>query len=607
LAFAFDDCFRSASRFVNRMRWFAVFGFGIYALLQFFPPQADILLADILNSTNFQAVTGISTNSARATAVMMITIGMFALLNHFDAVMRRQTQEALARVDAQLRKALEITGLGSWEWDIVGDTANWSDEMRAIFGAAQDCDLDFEFFVKHVHTDDREAVKHAVRFCFENHTPYKMKHRLIAADGRVKIVEARGEVEFGHDGKPNLMSGSMLDITELEEARAAIHKREAKLSRLLEVAPEAIIITDEKGRIVLFNEGAQDIFGHTAEETMGHSIDMSMPERFRRAHHGHIHGFAAGSDSNKRMGERNEIAGVRKNGEEFPARATISKYESSDGVSFTVWLRDSTHSKMIRDELLAAKAAAEAASAAKSNFIAHMSHELRTPLNAILGFSELMETETFGPLGHDRYREYAGDIRRSGAHLLSVISDILNISQLDAGKTILNEMDAVDVTELLEECAKWVGTKADASRVELVVNVASDVPPLWGDRRLLTQIFLNLLSNAVKFTPEGGMVEVFAEENHDAGVRVGVKDTGIGMTVEQAARGGEQFLQFDETRSRKFEGTGLGLSIAKRLIELHGGRLEVESAPDVGTTFTVTMPPGPTAFASPEAPNAAWG
>lgn len=387
------------------------------------------------------------------------------------------------------------------------------------------------------------------------------------------------------------MLGSMLDVTELEEGRAALHERDAKLSRILQAAPEAVIVADHNGRITLFNEGAQEIFGYAPGEIVGRSIVMLMPEESRAHHDAYISDFAAAPDSRKRIGKNGEISGRRKNGEIFPGKATISKLETPDGFTYTVWLRDITASKAIREELIAAKTAAEAASNAKSNFIANMSHELRTPLNAILGFSEIMEMETYGSIGHPRYREYIGDIRRSGTHLLSIVRDILSISELDAGKTQLNEEEILDAGELLNECAKWVEDRAKKAGVRLNVACPLDTPYVRADKRLLTQVVLNLLSNATKFTPEGGSIEVSAQEAEDGSLRFSVRDTGIGMTTDQISRIGEPFLQFDESRSRKFAGTGLGLSIAKRLVERHGGSLNVQSTPNIGTVFFFDLPP----------------
>nr|TFG53927.1 MAG: PAS domain S-box protein [Hyphomicrobiales bacterium] len=245
-----------------------------------------------------------------------------------------------------------------------------------------------------------------------------------------------------------------------------------------------------------------------------------------------------------------------------------------------------------KNAVLAAKAAAEASNTAKSNFMANMSHELRTPLNAILGFSEIMEAELYGPHSNPLYRSYANDIRKSGQHLLSVINDILTVSRCEIGKIELHEEAAINVEEMITKCMKWVECQAADGAVELRTIIAPGLPALRGDPRLLVQALLNLITNAVKFTPRDGVVEVSAGENSVGGIALSVRDTGIGMNAEQIERIGEPFLQFDDSRSRRFEGTGLGLVIAKRLLELHAGKLDVQSTPNGGSTFSINFPPG---------------
>ena len=239
-----------------------------------------------------------------------------------------------------------------------------------------------------------------------------------------------------------------------------------------------------------------------------------------------------------------------------------------------------------------ARAAAEAASVAKSNFIANVSHELRTPLNAVIGFSEILEKEILGVHSNPLYKTYATDITKAGKHLLAVINDILTVSRYEAGQMHLEEDAAINVEELIKKCARWVDGQAAQGEVSLRVDVAPNLPSLRGDPRLLVQAVLNLLSNAVKFTPRQGFVEIGAEENRLGGITIRVTDTGIGMTEEQIARIGEPFLQFDDARSRKYEGTGLGLRIAKQILTLHAAEMEIHSTPGQGTTFQVNLPPG---------------
>lgn len=231
---------------------------------------------------------------------------------------------------------------------------------------------------------------------------------------------------------------------------------------------------------------------------------------------------------------------------------------------------------------------AGAANRAKSLFLAAMSHELRTPLNAVIGFSELLSSEMFGPLGNERYHEYAGDILKSGRHLLALINDVLDLSHLDTGDLKLAD-DDVDLHELVEAVAGVMREAAQQSGVTLKCHVTSDFPLLRADRRRLRQVLINLLSNAVKFTPYGGTVEVTATWNSE-GAHLRIRDTGIGIAAEDIPRAFERFGQVDNRLSRRYEGAGLGLPLSKQLIESHGGSLRLESAPDVGTTIAIVLP-----------------
>jgi PAS domain S-box-containing protein len=250
--------------------------------------------------------------------------------------------------------------------------------------------------------------------------------------------------------------------------------------------------------------------------------------------------------------------------------------------------QDVTEINAARAELLESKLRAEAANQAKSRFVASMSHELRTPLNAIIGFSELLQSDD-GPLSEDRRKEYAHDIHSSGKHLLSVINDILDISRIEAGKVSLDE-EETSISDLIESAYRMVRPRAEETGVAIACSVDPLVTNVLADRRLLLQTLLNLTSNAVKFTERGGHVDIAAQPAKDGGVDIVVRDTGIGMAQADVARVGEPFLQVDGRLSRKFEGTGLGLVIAKRLIEMHGGALCIESVVGTGTTMTIRLP-----------------
>lgn len=240
------------------------------------------------------------------------------------------------------------------------------------------------------------------------------------------------------------------------------------------------------------------------------------------------------------------------------------------------------------DDLDSARRKAENASEAKSDFIAHLSHEIRTPVNAILGFSEMIRDETVGPIGNRKYSEYAGDIHASGAYVLELVNDVLDVAKIDAGQFNIDETD-VDFSALTAECIALVRGRADARRqkIEHCANIDLTVR---ADRRALKQILLNLLSNAIKFTPEEGVINVGVALAADGAVGLSVSDTGIGIAPADIARVTDSFAQGPAKPSLSERGTGLGLTIARGLTELHGGRLEIESTLGRGTTVTVWLP-----------------
>jgi len=262
-------------------------------------------------------------------------------------------------------------------------------------------------------------------------------------------------------------------------------------------------------------------------------------------------------------------------------------------------LRDSMQAALLREEqingalrdserhALAMADEARRASQAKSEFLANMSHELRTPLNAILGFSEVIKSQLYGPLGHRKYLEYADDVHRSGAHLLDLINDVLDLSKIDAGRMEVRE-SIFAVADLIEETVMLLRDKASGH-----VTIELCPPPsvqLKADQRLAKQVLINLLSNAIKFTPQGGRVTISALDNPVSGIEITVADTGIGMTQAQIEKAFSVYGQVDSRIARTHEGTGLGLPISQSLARLQGGDLLAHSVPGKGTRMTLVLP-----------------
>ena len=238
--------------------------------------------------------------------------------------------------------------------------------------------------------------------------------------------------------------------------------------------------------------------------------------------------------------------------------------------------------------LIAAREKAEVANRAKTEFLANMSHELRTPLNAVIGFSTLMRDRAWGPI-HEKYAEYADLMCEAGTHLLTIVNDILDIARAEAGKLQLNE-EEIDLTHLIMQTSRFIREQAAKAGVDFITEAVDHLPKFRGDTVKLRQILLNLLGNAIKFTPAGGRVTLSVNRSADGGVTIEVADTGIGIAEDQMELAMAPFGQIDSKLSRKFDGTGLGLPLTKRLVELHGGTLMIESAVAEGTTVSVLLP-----------------
>lgn len=253
-------------------------------------------------------------------------------------------------------------------------------------------------------------------------------------------------------------------------------------------------------------------------------------------------------------------------------------------------LRDITERKRAERAMQFAQQSAETANEMKTRFLANMSHELRTPLNSIIGFSELISTENFGPVGNERYREYAGDIFRSGRHLLSLINDLLDLSKAEAGNYEFAEIE-FDLIEAVHDAIRLVAPQAHARQLQLKTALAH--PQCWvrGGQRQITQVVINLLSNAIKFTREGGQVELRVRSGNLGSIVVEVEDNGIGVDSLDIPKLFNAYTQLGDPYLREVQqGTGLGLSLCKRLVEPHGGFIRMTSAPDEGTRVSVVLP-----------------
>jgi signal transduction histidine kinase len=281
---------------------------------------------------------------------------------------------------------------------------------------------------------------------------------------------------------------------------------------------------------------------------------------------------------------------LRKDGGIADVLLTTALLELSQKRRFMVaTIRDMTERKNMMRNLQRAKEGADSANRAKSSFLANMSHELRTPLNAIIGFTELMQSHTFGPINNPKYEEYLGDIHFSARHLLEIINDVLDMSKIEAGKVELIESEVI-VRELIDSVLRIMDDRAQAASVTLEFAAPDTLPHLRADQRLVRQILINLVSNAIKFTPPGKKVTIQAGVPEGNGLRFLVEDEGCGIPPSKLVHVLEPFGQANDPRYYAGQGTGLGLPLAKAMAELHGGTLALESTEGKGTRVWVDFP-----------------
>jgi len=506
-----------------------------------------------------------------------------------DITEQKKADEALKESEERYAFAISGTHDGLWDWNIETNEIYMSPRFEEILGYQQNgLENNIETFFDALHPSDADRTKDQVRLHLEEHIPYNTEYRLQRKGGDYIWIQAKGQAVWNQDGKPLRMAGSISDITERKQTESSLQRSEARLKAILEIAPEAVIAIGQRMNIRLFNQGAERIFGYKAEEVLGQPLDILIPERFHGRHSNHVATFDRSKEDFQLMDYRQEISGLRRDGTEFPASASVSKLEIGGEKLFTVMLHDLTERKRAEKALTEAKGEAEIANNAKSLFLAAVSHELRTPLNAILGFSQIMTEEYFGPLGDKKYREYAKNIDISGEHLLTLVNDLLDISTIEAGKKSLDK-EMLSIKKVIFECVESVGRRAREGGINLVTSVSEDLPPVYADFRATTQIVLNLLSNAIKFTPEGGKVTLTAKAEAKNAV-IEVVDTGKGIPADKLPELTDMFVRAESDPYIAEKGWGLGLSITKSLVDLHDGELDIQSTVGEGTTITVTIP-----------------
>jgi two-component system, sensor histidine kinase and response regulator len=520
-----------------------------------------------------------------------------------DITRQKEAEENLRKAKHRLALAVRGSQVGVWENDLAG--GDWrtgrvlcTNIMELLGYPAPESAIDYQTVAASIHPDDRERVERSVRAYFAGETPeYSVEFRVRHRDGSYRWMLARGVAVRDEAGRPIRFLGTRIDIAKRKKAEDALRESEERFRGMFENAGVGMAHSDLEGRWLRLNEKFCAIVGYAREELLQKSFqDITCPDD-----------LPVSIDHADRL-LRGEIPGytlekryVRKDGSTVWVHLSNSIQRDARGTPAYIIaiIQDISERKWLEGELRQAIATAEAASRAKSEFLAHVSHEIRTPLNAILGMTELaLDT----PLT-DRQRKYLTVIQSSSEALLEVINDLLDFAKIEAGKLELDRA-TFSLRAVLNDTLQSLALRGHRKGLELVGHIHSDVPDAFlGDAGRLRQVLTNLVGNAIKFTAEGEVVvEVEAGEEGN-GARpsepldlesppctlfFSVCDTGIGIPREKQQKIFEAFEQADSSTMRRYGGTGLGLSIASRLVGLMGGRITVESEPGQGSTFRFT-------------------
>jgi two-component system cell cycle sensor histidine kinase PleC len=531
---------------------------------------------------------------------------------HWQATRAREADIINDTVRGRVDTALNRGRCGLWDWDLARGRVFWTHSMYEMLGLPQKDELlTFGEVNALVHRDDIDLYELARQLTDGKLQSIDHAFRMRHARGRWLWLRVRCELtrQEGEVG-PHLI-GIAVDITEQKNLVERTVAADLRLRDAIETIPEAFVLWDAENRLVLCNSNFQELHqlpdeavvagtsyetivatgrkpliratvAHDSEPRGARTFEAQLEdERWmhiseRRTKDGGY--VSVGTDITKiKQHEQKLIEGEKRQ------RAIIVDLRRSQ----QALERQTAELADLAGKYAEEKNRAEEANAAKSKFLANMSHELRTPLNAIIGFSEIMESGMFGPIGAEKYIEYSRDIRESGEYLLDVINDILDMSKIEAGGIRLSP-EAVEPDLLLAECIRVVSTRASEKRLTIKAEVEPGIH-LNADRRALKQITLNLLSNAVKFTPDGGAVTVQGRLRSGA-VIIGIRDNGIGIPRQALQKLGRPFEQVESQLTKRHQGSGLGLAIAKSLVELHGGAMRIRSRLGRGTLVVVRLP-----------------
>ncbi len=545
-----------------------------------------------------------------STALVLTLLG---LAFRWQSGRARRTDDIYDRVQIRIETALSRGHCGLFDWDIARGRIFWSRSLFELLGyPPRDQLVSFGEFNALVHPEDVDLYSLADEVAAGQTLNIDRIFRVKNAKGEWKWLRARAEAVRNKNEDGLRLIGIYVDVTEHRTLAERTATADMRLRDAIETISEAFVLWDAANRLVTCNSKFQQLYelkdeavlpGTPREEIIAAGRQPAVVNSVRPD--GRVEDGARSYEAQIEDGRWLRINERRtKDGGFVSVGTDISSLKRQEErlmdsekalMANVADMRKSRQTLEVQAQQLAdlaekyaeQKSHAELASQAKSEFVANISHELRTPLNAILGFSEIMESGLFGPLGSEKYVEYLRDIRESGEYLLDVINDVLDMAKIEAGRFRLTR-ESIDIDKVVLDAMRVITPRAEEKSIALRAEAACGVT-VEVDRRALKQILLNLLSNAVKFTPAGGRVTIRTRAVGGA-MNLYIEDTGVGIPKDAIDKLGRPFEQVENQFSKSHKGSGLGLAIAKSLTELHGGSMKIRSTVAVGTVVLVRLP-----------------
>ncbi|MHB1188879.1 PAS domain-containing protein [Thiobacillus sp.] len=500
-----------------------------------------------------------------------------------SALARKRAEKAAESHKERLRRGQLFANIGTWEWNIQTGELFWTERIAPLFGHPEgDLETSYDNFLAVIHPDDRQAVIDAVNACVERDVPYEIEHRVVWPDGTVRWLLERGAVVRDAAGKPLQMLGVVQDIHERKYAELVLAERERQLREAQALASIGNWTADLRTGELAWSDEIYRIFGHEPG-----SFAPSV-EAFNAAVHPDDRALVNTSEKQAERSGRHDVVHriVRPDGTVRHVHELAQAQTDATGklVRLSGTVQDITGQVEVEQALIAARDEADRANQTKSEFLSSMSHELRTPMNAILGFGQLMEYDATLP---DEHQDNVREILKAGHHLLELINEVLDLSKVESGHIDLS-LEPVEVCLIVEDCLGLVGPLADQRDIQLSHKGLKGAA-VRADRTRLKQALLNLLTNAIKYNRDAGSVHIEVQLEGADRLRIRVTDTGLGIPAARLVELFQPFNRLDAEHS-DIEGTGIGLTITRRIVEMMGGAVGVESEAGVGSTFWIELP-----------------